>query len=332
MSFVATVSTTASVAPPPSGELVTFLDGSTTLGTAPVNGAGVATFTTSTLTPGAHSIGAAYPGDSTYAPSTAPTVTQMVVSAPTLPATVTQLSSSANPSSPGQIVTFTAIVTPAAGSSAGTPTGTVTFTIGGVAQAPVPLALVAGKDVATFSTTTLATGTNTISAAYSGDSAFAPSTAPALAQIVGSATPPPAVVALGRFGYHRLRTTLEIIFSLPLDPVRAQKPAEYQLVTVFKARHNHLRVGPSIPVVAAVYDSTNTIVTLSFARRLTVHNRYRLTINGTPPSGLTDPSGQFLDGAANGQAGTNYVNVFGPSILQGPSSAAVNQFRASSTK
>ena len=102
---------------------------------------------------------------------------------------MTQLSSSANPSSASQTVTFTAIVTPAAGTAAGTPTGTVTFTIDGVAQTPCRCRW-SGNDQATFTTATLALGTNTISAGYSGDPAFAPSTSPALAQLVNPATPP----------------------------------------------------------------------------------------------------------------------------------------------
>ena len=54
-----------------------------------------------------------------------------------LPGSVTTVSSSANPSTPGQQVTFTAVVT--APGFQGTPTGTVTFTIDGQAQTPVPL-------------------------------------------------------------------------------------------------------------------------------------------------------------------------------------------------
>jgi hypothetical protein len=326
VTFVATVTATAGGSPPPAGELVTFLDGTTALGTAPLGANGVATFTTSTLTPGMHTIGAKYPGDSIYAPSTSPTVVQMVLSAPVLPATVTLVNSSANPSALGQSVTFTAVVTPAAGVT-GTPTGTVTFTINGVAQAPVPLAVVGGNDEATLTTSILALGTNTITAGYSGDSAFAPSTSPALAQLVNPATPPPAVVGVGRFGFHNQPTSLLIIFSAALDPTQAQNVAEYQLRLAVKERHNRFRLGAIIPVAAAVYNPTNTTVTLSFAKRLNVHYYYQLTINGTPPSGLTDPAGQFLDGAGNGQAGTNYVKVFGPSILQGPALAASSLIR-----
>jgi hypothetical protein len=77
----------------------------------------------------------------------------------------TTLSSSLNPSVFGQAVTFTATVST---TGPGTPTGTVTFTIDGTAQTPVPLS--GGQ--ATFATSTLAVGTHSVAAAYSGDNTF----------------------------------------------------------------------------------------------------------------------------------------------------------------
>ncbi len=56
---------------------VQFFDGATSLGTAPVGG-GVATLTTSALTLGTHPITATYGGDAQNAPSTSPTVLQVV--------------------------------------------------------------------------------------------------------------------------------------------------------------------------------------------------------------------------------------------------------------
>jgi hypothetical protein len=232
-------------------------------------------------------------------------------------ATSTQLVSSVNPAQAGQTVTFTAIVTPTAGSSAGTPTGTVTFSIDGIAQPPVMLAVVGGVDEATFSTANLSIGTHTISAVYNGDSTFAPSTAQALPQIVNE-LPPPAVVALARFGFHAQPTVLVLIFSQALNPARAQNVAEYHLVTVVKGRHGQLHTGKAIAIAKAVYNPKNLTVSLVTAKRLKVNGLYQLTVNGTPPSGLTDPFGRFLDGAGNGQSGTNYVKVFDVSILQGP--------------
>jgi hypothetical protein len=91
-------------------------------------------------------------------------------------ATTVAVTSSQNPSSFGQPVTFTATVT----GTGGTPTGNVTFSDGGVAIGTV--ALSAG--IAAFTTSTLTTGSHTITASYAGNANFGPSTSPALAQTV----------------------------------------------------------------------------------------------------------------------------------------------------
>jgi len=95
--------------------------------------------------------------------------------------TSTALSSSANPSLPGQSVTFTATV-----SSGGTPITTatgeaVTFTDGSTTLGTGTLN---ASGQATFSTSTLAVGTHWITAAYPGDSNFAASTSSPLTQNV----------------------------------------------------------------------------------------------------------------------------------------------------
>nr|WP_246670128.1 IPT/TIG domain-containing protein [Bradyrhizobium stylosanthis] len=90
--------------------------------------------------------------------------------------TTTEVTSSQNPSSYGQSVTFTAKVQ----SPGGTPTGTVTFNDGGT---PIGTsALAAGT--ATFATTALAVGNHTITATYGGSPAFNRSTSSALTQSV----------------------------------------------------------------------------------------------------------------------------------------------------
>src|SRR5207244_6290866 len=99
-------------------------------------------------------------------------------------ATTTALTSSANPSVAGQSVTFTATVS--ATSSAGTPTGTVTFQDGATMLGNGTLS---GGSV-TFSTAALAAGTHTITAVYGGDTNFAPSTSNALTQTVTAGTQP----------------------------------------------------------------------------------------------------------------------------------------------
>src|SRR4029077_12771015 len=84
------VTFTATVTPAPAaGETVTFMDGSTTLGSGTLSGGGVASFTTtSPLSLGSHTINAVYPGDATLLASTG-TLTQQVSRIIISPAIVT---------------------------------------------------------------------------------------------------------------------------------------------------------------------------------------------------------------------------------------------------
>jgi hypothetical protein len=172
VTFTATV-TPASGSGTPTGS-VTFMDGTTAIGTGTLNASGQASFTTSSLSAGSHSITAVYGGDSNFTGSTSPVLTQVVGKT----GTSTALTSSLNPSAVGQAVTFTATVTPASGS--GTPTGTVTFKDGTTTLGTVPLS----GTTAVLATSSLAVGSHSITATYSGDATFAPSTSPVLTQVV----------------------------------------------------------------------------------------------------------------------------------------------------
>ena len=117
---------------------------------------GTATCTTSSLPVGSDTVTANYSGDSNHnagSGSMSQTVSQASSS--------TSVSSSLNPSSYGQAVSFTASVT---GSS---PTGTVQFSVDGSAFGS-PVTLNSGS-ANSGSTSTLAAGAHTVTAAYSGD-------------------------------------------------------------------------------------------------------------------------------------------------------------------
>ncbi len=75
VTFTATVSAVTGLAP--DGETVTFKEGSTVLGTGVLSG-GVATFTTSSLTPGTHPIAASFFQDATYLGNTSPLVNEVI--------------------------------------------------------------------------------------------------------------------------------------------------------------------------------------------------------------------------------------------------------------
>jgi len=159
---------------PPNGETVTFMNSKTVLGTGTLSG-GTASFTTSTLKDGTTTVTALYGGDALFAGSTSNTVKQLVRRA----ATTTTLSSSQNPSTYGQEVTFTAAITSVVGAP---PDGeTVSFMKGGTTVLGTG-ALSGGS--AGFTTSALPAGTNTITAVYSGDSTFVGSTSHAMEQVV----------------------------------------------------------------------------------------------------------------------------------------------------
>lgn len=159
----------------PSGT-VTFKDGSTTLGTSNLDGAGHATFSTSTLAVASHSITATYNGSSGFTSSTSSILTQTV----NQDGTTSAVTSSLNPSRKGQTVTFTATVTANAPGTA-VPTGSVTFKDG---TKNLSTKTLNSSGQATFSTSSLVRGTHSITVVYGGSSNFIGSTSPVLTQTV----------------------------------------------------------------------------------------------------------------------------------------------------
>jgi Bacterial Ig-like domain (group 3)/FG-GAP-like repeat/FG-GAP repeat len=136
-----------------------------TIGSAILNSSGVATFSRSNLNADSYPLTAVYGGDSSNLGSISVVLNQVVLQA----TTSATLTSSPNPSPPGQAVTFTATIS----SPTVIPTGPVTFTSGktvlGTAQ------LTDGK--AKFTISTLAVGSTRVTATYYGNSNIAKSSA-----------------------------------------------------------------------------------------------------------------------------------------------------------
>ena len=93
--------------------------------------------------------------------------------------TTTMLTSSKNPSTYGDSVTFTAAVSPTAGTDI--PTGTVTFKDG---EKVLGTATLDASGKASYSTSSLSVGAHSITAVYSGDGNFGGSTSSVLTQNV----------------------------------------------------------------------------------------------------------------------------------------------------
>ena len=170
VTFMATVTSAGGT---PTGN-ITFLANGKSLGSGSlVNG--VSSLTTSSIPVGTNSITATYSGSDDFSGSSSSAVSLVTTAA----ATTTQVASSLNPSSYDEAVTFTATVTPA---TAGAPAGTVTFLSNGTRIGTGTLS----SGVATFKTTALAVGTNSITAAYAGNTDYKASTSAAVSEVTNA--------------------------------------------------------------------------------------------------------------------------------------------------
>ncbi len=170
---------TTTATPMPTGQ-VTFMSNGVVLGTAAVDGIGAASGSFK-LPSGQNSLMAVYNGDTTYGLS-ASTAQARTVLAPLIQSAIS-LSAPASVFSLGASVSFPISVIATSGTAV--PSGTVGIKVNGTAFGSATLA----AGVATFTTTTLPAGTDTLQATYNGDSNFASSVSPAITvSISGTAT------------------------------------------------------------------------------------------------------------------------------------------------
>jgi ELWxxDGT repeat protein len=163
--FTAIVNPVAPGTGTPTGR-VDFKDGATDLTPGGVTMAGgKATFSTSSLALGSHTVSASYTGDGNFTSSSGNDLNSLVVNKAS---TRTVMTSFPDPSVFGQVVSFTVAVI-ALAPSQGTPTGTVVFTDGTTTIGTVTVNNV-GR--ATFTTASLSLGNHAINANYGGDAKF----------------------------------------------------------------------------------------------------------------------------------------------------------------
>lgn len=156
----------------PTGSVV-FHDGTTTLGQANLSAAGVATFSTSALQPGPHSLSVTYMGDGNNLTSTSAALSQSVLQRSSV-----VITSANNPALTADPVNLLITVT---NSGIGTPTGTVTLMDG---SNTVGTATLAANGVATFTTASLPAGTHALVANYSGDPENTNANSAAMSQVI----------------------------------------------------------------------------------------------------------------------------------------------------
>jgi len=143
----------------PSGTVVFYDDATALSGNVSLSGSGVATYSTTQLAPGPHSLSAQYAGDAGNASGVSNILTE-VVNQITTGTTIASSNTTVNVGTP---ITFTATVSNTSGLS---PTGTVQFKEG---TTVLGNGTVDSNGHASLTLATLAPGTHTVVATYSGD-------------------------------------------------------------------------------------------------------------------------------------------------------------------
>ncbi len=167
------------------GEMVTFQNGATVLGTAPLSSAGVATLLVSTLPQGTDSLTALYSGDTNFAKATSNTVSEVVNGA-----TAVSLQFAAvklvYPLPPVFAVSIAAKKNVA-------PTGTITLLDGTASVGSYPVPRISDGRLIGLVLPPLNVGQHSLTASYSGDANYAPGVS---ASVVVTITPGPVELAL----------------------------------------------------------------------------------------------------------------------------------------
>ncbi len=100
-----------------------------------------------------------------------------------------------------------------------------------------------------------------------------------------------------------------VTFSGPVNVTEADNTATYRLATPGKHGSYTARNAGIIKLKSATYDPTDDQVTLVPKKPFVISKKVQLEVIGTPPSGLQDGAGRYIDGANNGQAGGNAVAI-----------------------
>ena len=195
----------ATTAPSPTGT-VSFADGANVLGSSQLN-AGAASFSTSALSAGSHTITATFSGDSNYSGNSGSFEQLVNTATPTV-----TLAVQPNPIVLGQPAALTATVN----SSAGAPTGTVTITNNSTSLGNVP---VNASGVATL-TVTLTGSSHALLAVYNGDANFAAFSSATinvqLASFTVSSQPANASIRTGQMATFTISITPAAGFTSPV--------------------------------------------------------------------------------------------------------------------
>jgi hypothetical protein len=103
-------------------------------------------------------------------------------------------------------------------------------------------------------------------------------------------------------------TQIDVTFSGQVNATQADNTGIYQLAYPDKSGSYTGKNAVVVKLHSANYSAATNSVTLTPRKPFALKARpLQLVIDGTSPSGLQDIVGRYLDGADNGQAGSNAV-------------------------
>jgi cyclophilin family peptidyl-prolyl cis-trans isomerase len=126
---------------------------------------------------------------------------------------------------------------------------------------------------------------------------------------VSSSLPPPVTVQNVQLGQNRRKevTNIQVTFSEPVNSAQADAQATYRLVAAGRGGSFTARNARVIKPSSIVYSVTDNTATLTLKKPMKLTKALQLTVQGTGTSGLVDSIGRYIDGANNGQPGSNAV-------------------------
>jgi sugar lactone lactonase YvrE len=297
----------------------TFYDGGTQLATGNLDPSGEAYYTTTTLSPGRHSITMVYGGDSNFNGSTSGATIVTVA----LEASVTTLTAT-NPSSTyGGTITGSVMVAPQSGP--GTPTGSVALYAGSTQVGTCMLT----SGACNFSLTGIASGVASLTAQYGGDATFSGGTsngitinvARAILQVMatsytinaGGTLPGYAATITGFVNGDMQSTATTGSPALSSTATNSNSPGEYPITvttgTLAATNYNfaftggYLRIVPASEAAAVATGDSRTVTEPQFPAVCQQLNAAIAMVNNDIPTSVdatvTNPDGARIQTALN---------------------------------
>lgn len=295
MPVILTAALTATGSPAPIGAVV-FYDGTENIGPVVLQGGNSGTLTVSNLAPGVHTLTAEYAGDSTHAASTSSPVTVSVTVAPIL-----SLVASPTFSPIGGAITLTATIS----GGAFPPTGSITFTSGGVTLGTAPIVSGTGNVLtATLTTNALPLGADVVTASYAANGYFLAASATTTVTINNG--PVPTSTALTTSASGAVASGTSVTLTANITAVATGDGAMTGTVTFYD--------GTNLLGSAAVTGTTTTgTATLQTKQFATGVNALTAVYSGDPNFGAsTSADADVTLTAYTGATYTNPLNVNDP--------------------